>query len=97
MVQLLMIPELDFSMVHNVGKAVLKYLRRTRIFMPSKMFRTEICNKYYFLQKVQTHHGLHLFTLPRGMKRAKPNIRYYTCNMAGAKMKLHGVFKARLT
>ena len=39
----------------------------------------------------------HLFILLRVMKKAKPNIPCCTCNMVGVKMKLHGVFKARLT
>src|SRR6188768_393074 len=97
MAEPLMIPEQEISMAHNVGKAVLKYLRRTRIFMRLKTFRTGICNKYYSLQKALTHHVLHLFTLPPVMKKARPNTRYYTCNMVGVKMRLHGVFRAVLT
>jgi hypothetical protein len=50
-----------------------------------------------FPSKAQTYKRWQLFILHLGMKRAKPNIPFYTCNMAGAKMKLHGVFKARLT
>src|SRR5690348_2936557 len=97
MAQPLMIQGLEISMAHNAGKAALKFRRRTRIFMLLKMFPTEICNKYYFLQKVQTPRGLPLFTLPRVMKMAKPNTLCCTCNMVGAKMRLHGVSRVALT
>ena len=90
-------PGTGFSMAHNVGKAVLKYLRKTRIFMRLKMFLMETCSRSCSLQKARTHHGLHLFTLPRVTKKVRPNTRYYTCNMVGVKMRLHGVFKAVLT
>src|SRR4051812_26069465 len=97
MVEPLMIPEQDFSMAHNVGKAESRYLLETRIFMRLKMFRTDICSKCYSLQKALIHRVLHLFTLLRVTKKAIPNTRYYTSNMAGVKMRLHGVFKAALT
>ena len=50
-----------------------------------------------FPSKSTNIHKWHLFILPRVMKKAKPNIRYCTCNMDGVKMKLHGVFRARPT
>src|SRR4051812_2038837 len=78
-------------MVLQDGKAVSKYQPTTRNSMHSGMFLTAIFNRFFFPQKVQALlAGRSCILLLVMRKRSLNAIQYYTCSMAGAKMKRPG-------